>query len=396
MAGMTTPMTDNAAPFRHGQLEYPADDTTNVLAFDRDYDNPWLARAMVTIGLRTSSVELLEQFADTTLAAADGPTADAGAALCVTVYRHLERGDAIPAEVLDRIERYNLAATAVPHVARWQISLRYALALYWLQSGAWDRAIPALEACALSDALVFSPLLATKTVGAALLRGWMASETLDTDAARRWWTIGVEHAERALHCNWDAFLLSRRAPALFGLREATTVVDLASRCAAGLHLLPHLLDRPGVLAAQIFESPVERANRDAAQSRARVKELEQELAAVRMQRLVDGRTDSLPDGLRFAIFGTGRGGRQALDMLRSRGGAVDCFADNDVSRHGTTIDGVPVVHPAMLPTRPIDVIAVASLPGRRAIVAQLEGMGYRLNHDVAIIAPDTAPQASHG
>jgi hypothetical protein len=102
---MSSPAADAATPFRGGLLDAQPDDRTHVLAVARDYDNPWLARAMVTIGLRATSADLLDQFATDALACAPAESADAGAALCVQAYRSLERGEPLAAELLARLHR---------------------------------------------------------------------------------------------------------------------------------------------------------------------------------------------------------------------------------------------------------------------------------------------------
>ncbi|MEO8481954.1 MAG: methyltransferase domain-containing protein [Acidobacteriota bacterium] len=248
-------------PVRHALLDGPADAPTNLLAFDRDYDVPWLVRAMVVIGLRTESHALLADLARDTLTHGRADSADAGAALCVQAYRYLERGDPPPSDLLARIADYVARPASVPHARRWQISLRYAAALLALQRGDLDAATVSLEACAEADPLVFSPHLGTKTVGAAFLRGWIALQARDVENARRWWTRGVDSAERVLHCPWQEFMLSRRSPALFGLREAAVIVDLASQCATGLALADQAAERPGLVASQLFESLQERIRR---------------------------------------------------------------------------------------------------------------------------------------
>ena len=395
VAGMVPPAAATTAPFRTGLSEDPESDFANVLAFARDYRNPWLAKALVTIGLRPESAAVLERIADDTLVveadASGHPTADAGAALCVKAYRAIEADLPLDHELEAQIERYCSVWSAVAHVRRWQVSLRYAEAACWLRQARWERAIPALEACASADAMAFSPHLATKTVGAAFLRGWLAAQCGDVDGARRWWTTGISQAEQALGQPWDDLLVSRRSPALFGLREATLIVDLASRCAAGLHLLPHLTDRPGLVLSQVFESPAERGSRNAE----RVQSLERQLEALTRENdelraharaaalLRSG--EALPADVRIAVFGAGSGGRRALRSLRARGGDVACITDNDRARLGATIDGVPVVDPASLPERGIDIVAVASLPGRSAIFAQLAQMGYEIGRDFASV-----------
>jgi hypothetical protein len=246
-------------------------------------------------------------------------------------------------------------------------------------------------------------LLATKTVGAALCRGWMALQQRDEVLARRWWMHGIAQAERAVQRPWDELLIDRQAPALFGLREATLVLDLASRCATGLHLLPHAAERPGIVASQLFESLAENVSRLSARlgeaeaaanealvnAKAHVDFLEKESqffkSRFRAQLLLEYHDVTLPPGLRFAIFGAGEAGERALAMLRARGAVIDCFADNDASRHGTAIDGIPIVPPACLPRRHLDVIAVASHAGRFAIFGQLEQLGYQLGRQVASV-----------
>jgi 2-polyprenyl-3-methyl-5-hydroxy-6-metoxy-1,4-benzoquinol methylase len=388
LVGMTSPSATATVPFRNG-LMTDAPDSTNVLAFERDYDNPWLAKAMVTIGLRTESKALLDAFAHDTIETAAPFSADTGAALCVSLYRHLDRGSRPDDDLLRRIDAYCHECATVPHVRRWQISLRYAAGVLWLALGNTARATRALESCAHADALTFSPLLATKTVGAALLRGWLAAQARDVESARRWWQLGIDHAEHALHRPWNELLLNRESPALFGLREAALVVDLASRCAAGLHLLPHVLERPGIVCSQIFESPAERAS-DAESLRARAEAAEARVAQLTKQfgaqALVDDGKSSLA-GIRVAVFGAGAGGQQAIASLRARGAIVDCVADNNASRHGSTANGVTIVDPSTLPSRQLDLIAVASLPGRAAILAQLAGLGFQLGRDVAVVSP---------
>jgi 2-polyprenyl-3-methyl-5-hydroxy-6-metoxy-1,4-benzoquinol methylase len=259
IVGMRDPA--GAGPVRHGALESRPDAPTHLLAFDRDYQAPWLVRAMVIIGQRAESAALLTELAANALATSAPGSADAGAALCVQAYRYLEHGTVPPAAFLARLSDYVARPNDIPHARRWQISLAYAAGLLALHEG--DRASAAtwLERCADADALAFSPHLATKTVGAAFLRGWLALQVRDVADATRWWTRGIAHAEQALRQPWDGFLLSRRRPALFGLREAAVIVDLASQCAAGLSLADHALDRPGLVASQLFESLQEQARR---------------------------------------------------------------------------------------------------------------------------------------
>lgn len=258
---MKDPFAAGSLPVRDRLVPVVANDLSNIYAFDRDYANPWLSRAMVIIGLRATSDALLSHLADETLATTDPGSADAGAALCVQAYRHLERGVALPPDLETRIATYVNTGGTAPHVLRWHVSLRYVAAISAIQAGGFATAIPHLEACATSDALTFSPHLSTKTVGAAFLLGWIALQRHDVETARRWWRRGMDQAERALHSPWSDFVMARQSPALFGLREAAAIVDAASQCASGLALIEHAPERPGVVASQLFESLQERARR---------------------------------------------------------------------------------------------------------------------------------------
>ncbi|MGE0464109.1 MAG: methyltransferase domain-containing protein [Vicinamibacterales bacterium] len=366
-----------------------------VVDFARHYEHPWMVRALVSMGLRTESPELRDQLASLALESSPEASPDRGAALCVRAYAQLSSPAGVAPDHLDAIDRYCEGPATNPHVARWRISLRYVQGLAALAAGDRERAVRALAACASADPLVFSPLLATKSVGACWLLGWLAAQVRDLAGAARWWRAGVDHAERALHRPWSELVGDRDRPLLFGLREAAQVVDLASQCASGLHLLPHAADRPGVFWSQISESMAGRAERmerlqaEASESWRRCRAAEAEVGRLREALAVPWVLRvpaSLREGLRVAIFGTGQGGRNVLTRFRAGGVDVECFADNDRSRWDQRIDDVPVVDPATLPARGVSFIAVASAPGREAIVRQLTALGYRAEHDfVAVI-----------
>ncbi|MEZ5284150.1 MAG: methyltransferase domain-containing protein [Vicinamibacterales bacterium] len=256
--GMTPPFAAMADPVETRWQPGPPSEPPTLVAFDRDYEFPWLVRALVSMGLRTESPELLEHLGVRTLQIAGAGSADRGAALCVIAYRQVGRGGGLAPQTTAAIDRYCEGPAANPHVARWYISLRYVQGLGAMAAGDTQGAVRAFTACAESDPLVFSPLLATKSVSACWLLGWMTLQEGDEAAAAQWWRSGIRHAERALHRPWSELMADRDRPVLFGLREAAVVVDLASQCAAGLHLLPHAAERPGVVWQQLTAAMTER------------------------------------------------------------------------------------------------------------------------------------------
>ncbi len=220
----------------------------NITAFARDYRNPWLVRSMVTIGQRCRSAVLLRDIARRVLESAPFSSADAGAALCVSGYLQLESQtpDAQERErLVDQLRRYADSNGKTAHAARWRISNRYLLAKLLLSAGHIAQAREEFWKCAQMDCLVFSPLLATKTVDAAFWAGWLSSLQEQPDEARIAWQQGLNEARRVLSGSWEEIVGNPDRPVLFGLREATLVMDAATHCANGLYALENLPQRPG-------------------------------------------------------------------------------------------------------------------------------------------------------
>jgi SAM-dependent methyltransferase len=229
----------------------------NITAFARDYHNPWLVRSMVTIGQRCRSSSVLRDLTRRVLATAPRGSADVGAALCVSAYLELESGPRSPREreqLIGQLRNYIDTAEHTPHAARWKISNQYVLAKLLLVAGKTEPAREEFWKCAQMDCLVFSPLLATKTVDAAFWAGWLDAVNGRWPAARAAWKHGVNDARRVLGGSWTEVEGNPERPVLFGLREATAVLDAATRCANGLSTLDQLPLRPGHSAAQILYS----------------------------------------------------------------------------------------------------------------------------------------------
>jgi hypothetical protein len=170
------------------------------------------------------------------------PNADEAAALCVKAYTML--GNSAEwrqvEELLERFEPHTRPrdwSNASPIAVRWAVSLTYVGALLALEGGQRERAKQLLEACAAIPFLRYSPILATKTVSAALWRAKLALVDRDNDSARAWLTRGVEASRLAATQDWEAAFgdLSRQPLPVF--RELAEVVELGARCMAGLTLL---------------------------------------------------------------------------------------------------------------------------------------------------------------
>jgi SAM-dependent methyltransferase len=394
IAGMTDPFLSKNLEFRHGLLPPGATDTSNLLAFERDYDRPWLLRTLVSLGFRTDAQAVLERIAKRSILASGATSADRGAALCVRAYVHMDRAAGLDPQLMEQIEKFCTEPAASPSAYRWQVQLRFAQALALLDAGERELAIKALEQCATSDPLLYNPLLASKTVSAAWLLGWIAVQAGDVERARQWWTRGISGAERAVQRPWEELLVSWSAPVIFGLRDAARIVDLASQCASGIHMLPHAAERPGVVAAQLADSMSAQLERHDREARRRHAEQDGALDATvaeaprpsvkpvpRATALLRSPLQQVPAHLKVAIFGVGASGQDTLMQLRRRGANVECFTDANSLNWYDRIEGLPVVAPAALRARKIDLIAVSPSSAKDAIFAQLERLGYQAGQD---------------
>ncbi|MDH1683280.1 methyltransferase domain-containing protein [Pseudomonas chengduensis] len=205
----------------------------NALAFARDYSNPWLIRALVSIGLRTDNTSLRERWAESVWVDHTAGPADRGAALCVLVYAALagER-DEPDDRLLDRIDDYlaDVADETNLTVLRWRASLMYAGGLLALSSGRREIACRFLNGVIAAPVAQYSTTLLTKPAEAAYLLGLiLVSEGRGAEAHRTWWEafqlISASLGKR-LAQGYDS-----RPPA-FEIREMAAALSLCGRLVA--------------------------------------------------------------------------------------------------------------------------------------------------------------------
>lgn len=207
----------------------------NLASFKRDYENPWLIRSMIALGLRIARPSLLRALARRVVRYAPPNSPDFGGALCVLLYDALASPQPAEAEseLLARVSTFDTQLSRNPHVLRWRVSNWFAAAMLHLRRGELAAARAAFERCVGYDVLAFSPLLATKTIEARFRLGCMIAGD-DLAGARRHWHAGALEAQRVLQADWTNLWGDDRAPLPFALPEASQVIDLAARCAAAL------------------------------------------------------------------------------------------------------------------------------------------------------------------
>ena len=81
--------------------------------------------------------------------------------------------------------------------------------------------------------------------------------------------------------------------------------------------------------------------------------------------------------MNYIIFGCGQGGTAAKNYIPA-GGNILAFADNNQAKHGTDIDGIPVISPAEISVLSPDAIIIGVLNKESAasIKIQLLSMGF--------------------
>lgn len=238
MVAMKDPVGGQVVPYQETALAWNGN-PPNIAAFARDYQNPWLVRSMVSIGWRITNEHLLAQIAEQVRSSGLGRV-DEGAALCVLAYRALHSRDQLlpgtQAHLVDSIDRYvEHWDKANPHETRWVISNLYVKACLLRNSGDRAGALSAFDQCAAIDPLLYSPLLATKTVSSCWLAGLLSFHDQNLDAARNFWSRGILLAEQALKGSWREIYGATDRPFTFGLKEAGEVLNTAAQCADALN-----------------------------------------------------------------------------------------------------------------------------------------------------------------
>lgn len=224
------------------------DRSPNILAFERDYVNPWLVRGLVSIGLRIESPAARAEVARTTLAESPPGSADQGAALCVLCYHALDNRSADAMAIMaQQAEAWQPADASNPTQLRWRTSLLYAGALLRLALGQPEPAARLFGRVSSLDALEYSPLLGTKTVGAAVRAGLLALSARDEQAAKQLFSSAIEEAMRLVESGHRSEIIGGDPvhPTTFGLPELGQVLAEAAKAAFALQGMRAKRGRPG-------------------------------------------------------------------------------------------------------------------------------------------------------
>lgn len=279
---MRDPLAGEGVPYR--DTMYPdAEAPANLIEFARDYANPHLVHALVSLPWRIRDRALLADLARRVRDRYASTTSDHAAAICVLAYQALDNQALTAARaraVIDGIEKICGSEAATPHYRRWQISNAYAAALLARRIGALDDAARWFQRCADYDYLYFSHTLATKTVSAAYSAGTLLLAQGHTDAARRYFERGVDTFFAMFSGGRTAWLGSKGCPFDFPYFELTEVAAAATNCVDGLRALAHPSDIPTLqrLPVENLQSVVKEQARIWTEQQHYIRHLEQRLS----------------------------------------------------------------------------------------------------------------------
>ena len=248
---------EHRAAYRHASFDQSESQIPTLADFGTAYDNPWLYRPLVQMGERLKNDDTLARLAEHVVSNTRPGSADQGAALTVYGYRVLEtRAGSLVGPLIEAIASYVDAEETngpevPPHVARWKISLTFLAGR--LSELAGDRASAKrwYRATAAADWAQFSPILATKAVGAAFYEARLHIAEGEIEAAREALQQGVAVALGAAACPHAQHMGDPASPLPFYLTELAEVIDMGSQCANALAKLPLLERDPGLFWRQV-------------------------------------------------------------------------------------------------------------------------------------------------
>lgn len=161
---MKSPLARSELPYQETIYGY-SHPPKNLLAFARDYTNPWLIRGIVEFPFRNRSTYHLQQYSHQILEHSAPESPDYAAALAVLGYQMLSGSDDtadIFAKMLDYCSNVSQMANPTPHQYRWLISLSTLLGLICNKNNDKANALIHLSRAANSSIDKFSPSIGTK------------------------------------------------------------------------------------------------------------------------------------------------------------------------------------------------------------------------------------------
>ena len=228
----------------------------NALAFARDYQNPWLIRSLVSIGLRTENSELRARWASEIIHTAPESSADYGAALCILAYWALAASEVTrQTELSNLIDQYvSIEPICTPNVLRWKVSLSYVQGLIALARGDRHYSKQCFKRVIGYPVATYSPTLLTKPAEAAYILGLLYAADGELSEAESVWSTSLASILKDI----GQYLYLDRlegAPG-FELREIGAVVSILGRLVVAIGHVQKIDFQPTVFFDQVSDDLV--------------------------------------------------------------------------------------------------------------------------------------------
>jgi len=237
---MLDPVGSQDISYQETVWTLPQSPEFHVSAFARDYDNPWLVKGMVAMGMRARSHNLLVAMQERILKNKSPESVDYGAALCGRIYSTIQSGDS-SADTCQGLEgsirRYAAIANPSPHQLRWQVSLLFAGGELARKQGRFSDAAVFYSACSDIDVATYSPLLGNKVLDALHWLAVLSVSRHEISAARQYLLKAINEVRRLVTGSWLNISGEPETPLPFGLAEMAQLLDKASRAAYMLTVL---------------------------------------------------------------------------------------------------------------------------------------------------------------
>lgn len=230
--GMKNPLQKGNATFRETTFPIPDDPDFHVLAIEKEYDNPWLLKGMIAIGMRLDNPVELEKLQRNVLEHSEVSSADYGAALCGFLYG-LMRNPGIETDEWEtwanRVETYCAEPVCNMTQLRWKVSLLYVMAILAQLRGDFSSARKYFTRCAEVDVIPYSPLLGTKILDSLFALARFSLNENDLKSVKQLLQKTISEAKRYVAAPWLNIIGDIQHPIYTGCPELSQILDKASR-----------------------------------------------------------------------------------------------------------------------------------------------------------------------
>lgn len=251
---MKDPMKGKSISYLETQWDLPESDDFNIVAFAKEYQNPWILRGVVTRGQRLLDKNLLLEKQRELLLTYPESSVDYAAALCGYLHAVLEnelyQNNDIVDELSAKVDMYLSQQLASPHHIRWNVSIAHAAGVLYKNLGNATQAFEYFKYVTQIDVTQFSPLLGNKTLDAYFDMAILHISLDQVDLAKENLLAIVDEVKRISQSDWINVIGNPSEAFPFGFPEMSQLFDKAARAVYVLNKLDSVKNRPEMIATE--------------------------------------------------------------------------------------------------------------------------------------------------